>query len=136
MVASVVVNLLALVVFKYANFLVDNLNAATGLQVQLQKIMLPVGISFFTFQAFSYVVDVYRKQTLAQRKLSDLALYVSFFPQLIAGPIVKYHDIADQIESRTMTADKTLSGIQRFVVGLVQEAAAGQRPGAGGRRGV
>lgn len=118
MAATAVVNLLALVVFKYANFLVDNLNAVTGMHIALQKIMLPVGISFFTFQALSYVVDVYRRQTPAQKRLSDLALYISFFPQLIAGPIVKYHDIAEQIERRTMTADKAWSGVQRFIVGL------------------
>ena len=118
MAAAVAANLMALIVFKYTNFIVDNINAATGLGLAVQRIGLPVGISFFTFQSLSYVVDVYRGQTRAQRNIADLALYVSFFPQLIAGPIVKYHDIAGQIESRTMTADKTLSGIRRFIVGL------------------
>jgi alginate O-acetyltransferase complex protein AlgI len=116
--AAVAANLLALVVFKYTNFIVDNINAATGWGIYVQQISLPVGISFFTFQAISYVVDVYRGQTDAQKRLPDLALYIAFFPQLIAGPIVKYHDIAAQIETRTMTVEKTLSGLQRFTVGL------------------
>ena len=107
-----------LIYFKYANFFIDNVNVVTGLSVSLLKITLPVGISFYTFQILSYAVDVYRRDVNAQRNPINLAAYVTMFPQLIAGPIVRYSDIALQLRTRTHTFDKTWSGIQRFILGL------------------
>ncbi len=104
--------------FKYADFFIENFNAATGLSVPLLKIALPVGISFYTFQILSYVIDVYRKDAAAQRNIIDLAAYVSMFPQLIAGPIVRYSDVAAQLKERTHSISKAASGIRVFVVGL------------------
>ncbi len=116
--AAVILNLLLLIVFKYTNFIVDNINAAFNLNLQIQKITLPIGISFFTFQAMSYIIDVYREKNRSEKSIMNAALYISFFPQLIAGPIVKYHDIAEQIKAREMTTDKVFSGLQRFIIGL------------------
>ncbi len=124
LIIAVIANLCLLCHFKYANFLVDNLNSMFSfvglgwLQISLSTVHLPIGISFFTFQALSYVIDVYRKAATAQRKLIDVALFISFFPQLIAGPILRYHDIAAQIEKRSITLDKFSYGIQRFIMGL------------------
>lgn len=120
LIIGLVINLLLLIVFKYTNFLLENLNLwlPPQQQIHFRPISLPLGISFFTFQAISYLVDVYSGRTLAQRKWSGLALYISFFPQLIAGPIVRYHDIAAQIRQRTMSWSGLASGIERFIVGL------------------
>jgi len=119
---AVAFNLGLLGVFKYANFLVDNINpllASIGLgTMELSPIHLPIGISFFTFQALSYVVDVYRQETGAVRNPLDLALYISLFPQLIAGPIVRYRDVARQIVERLISVEKFSSGVQRFILGL------------------
>lgn len=104
--------------FKYADFFVSNFNVVTGLQVPLLKVALPIGISFYTFQVISYVVDVYRGEAKVQYNPFTLATYVAMFPQLIAGPIVRYTDVAKQLESRTHTIDKTALGIRRFVIGL------------------
>ncbi len=116
--AAVVLNLLLLIVFKYTNFIVDNLNTALNLHIQVVKISLPIGISFFTFQAMSYIIDVYREKNRSEKSILNVALYISFFPQLIAGPIVKYHDIAEQIQKREMTTDKVFLGLRRFIIGL------------------
>ncbi len=104
--------------FKYADFFVSNFNALTGLQVPLLKVALPIGISFYTFQVISYVVDVYRGEAKVQYNPFTLATYVAMFPQLIAGPIVRYADVAKQLERRTHSIDKTALGIRRFVIGL------------------
>lgn len=115
-------NLLLLATFKYANFIVDNVNkglAALGVSpIELDPIPLPLGISFFTFQAISYIVDVYQDRSFVQKKLHNLALYISLFPQLIAGPIVRYHDIARQISQRQLSWKQCSSGIERFILGL------------------
>ena len=111
-------NLGMLGVFKYASFFVENVNSVLGFSLNDPEIPLPLGISFFTFQAMSYVIDVYRKDGQVQRNIFDLALYVSFFPQLIAGPIVRYQTVADEIVDRRETIDDFVSGIQRFVIGL------------------
>ena len=87
-----------LVFFKYTGFLTTQLNAVTGLSIPVPEITLPIGISFFTFQAMSYVIDVYRKQVDAQRNFGKVLLYISFFPQLIAGPIVKYRGIRARLK--------------------------------------
>jgi alginate O-acetyltransferase complex protein AlgI len=108
-----------LTVFKYTGFIVENINTVLGKTILPNpNISLPIGISFFTFQAMSYVIDVYRKETPANRNILDVALYISFFPQLIAGPIVRYHDINEQIRNRTHSAAKFASGVSRFVIGL------------------
>lgn len=106
---------------KYANFFIENFNAMTGLSVGLLSITLPIGISFYTFQILSYVVDVYRGDVPAQRNLINLAAYVAMFPQLIAGPIVRYSDVRDQLEERTHTLEKTSVGIRRFIIGLAKK---------------
>ncbi len=104
--------------FKYVDFFISNFNAVTGLSVPLLKIALPIGISFYTFQILSYTVDVYRGDVAAQKNPIDLAAYVALFPQLIAGPIVRYSDVADQLKCRTHTVEKTVLGARRFLVGL------------------
>ncbi len=103
--------------FKYADFFIQNFNAVTGLSLPLLKIALPIGISFYTFQLISYTVDVYRGVP-AQRSFIDLAAYISLFPQLIAGPIVRYSQIAEQLSSRRHSLDKAALGIRRFILGL------------------
>ncbi len=103
--------------FKYADFIVENLNLLPFVTLGLPGLRLPIGISFFTFQAMSYCLDVYRGRTQAQPNIAKVALYISFFPQLIAGPIVKYHDIAGQIERRDVTVGGVAEGLRRFTVG-------------------
>ena len=122
---GVALNIALLVSFKYANFIVDNLNVLLGAvkipELFLAPVHLPLGISFFTFQAISYIVDVYRREALVQRNIFDLALYIALFPQLIAGPIVRYHDIASQILRRDHSFSLFASGVQRFVMGLAKK---------------
>lgn len=117
---TIVGNLLVLIVFKYMNFLVRNVNDALGgsYLIQIPNIVLPIGISFFTFQAMSYVIDVYRKDVKVQKNPFYLGLYVSFFPQLVAGPIVQYSDIEDQIFDREESWQKFSAGSCRFIMGL------------------
>ncbi|MGN0335734.1 MAG: MBOAT family O-acyltransferase [Lachnospiraceae bacterium] len=104
--------------FKYADFLISNLNLLTGAQIPLRKILLPIGISFYTFQMLSYTIDVYRGEVKAQKNFVNLALYITMFPQLIAGPIVRYSDIAKQLERRTHRVEFFLQGTRRFLLGL------------------
>lgn len=119
---AVVANLAMLGTFKYAGFAVTNLNAglaSLGLgAVPVPALVMPLGISFFTFHAMSYVIDVYRGDAKVQRNLADLALYVTLFPQLVAGPILRYHEVAWQFVGRRVTRDGVAYGIQRFVLGL------------------
>ncbi len=114
-------NLGVLCVFKYTDFLLANLNALLGLALPLPGIELPIGISFFTFQGLSYVIDVYRDRDSGSRSFLKVLLYISFFPQLIAGPIVKYHDIAGQIDRRQATAEEAADGVRRFILGLAKK---------------
>ena len=118
LVFSVAANLLILAWFKYTDFLVSNINVAFSCAIPQPGIILPIGISFFTFQGMSYVIDTYRDQTAGTDSFIKVLLYISFFPQLIAGPIVKYHDIAEQIDSRTVSPELSAQGIGRFIVGL------------------
>lgn len=118
MVLMVVVNIGLLLVYKYTDFLIGSINQIFSISIPLPGILLPIGISFFTFQAMSYVIDVYRQETPVQKRFSHLLLYISFFPQLIAGPIVKYHDVAEQIERRQLSIPETAAGIRRFIIGL------------------
>ena len=115
---SVFFSIGALGYFKYADFFISNFNAVTGLSAPLLRIALPIGISFYTFQLLSYTIDVYRGDTPAQKNPVTLAAYISLFPQLIAGPIVRYSDVALQLENRTHTFEKTSDGIRRFILGL------------------
>ena len=119
LVLCVIVNLSILGYFKYTDFAISIINSIFGEElISLKNIVLPIGISFYTFQALSYVVDVYREQNKAQKNIINLALYISFFPQLIAGPIVKYHDIDNQITNRTESLENISYGIKRFIYGL------------------
>jgi alginate O-acetyltransferase complex protein AlgI len=120
-------NLLILITFKYATFIVENLNgflhftglsSLTGKQFIVPHITLPLGISFFTFQLMSYIIDVYRGETRASRSLVAIGTWTSFFPQLIAGPIVRYNDLKEQISGRKTTREDFVYGIERFVIGL------------------
>ena len=117
LVLSIASSLGFLLYFKYADFFLENLNAM-GLNIPLLRLALPVGISFYTFQILSYIVDVYRGEVRAQRNPIDLASYVTFFPQLIAGPIVRYKDIAAQLRDRPQNLDNLRLGTGRFLVGL------------------
>ena len=103
---------------KYADFFIENVSAVTGLSLPLLKIALPIGISFYTFQIAGYEIDVYRGNVAAQRNFIDFAAYVAMFPQLIAGPIVRYRDIAAQLRERTHSLEAAASGASRFAVGL------------------
>jgi len=114
-------NLLFLFLFKYTGFFLDTINSITKLSVNIPEISMPIGISFYTFQTISYVVDVYRGEVKAQRNPLKLLLYVSMFHQLIAGPIVRYRDIAEDIENRKETWDKIQMGIRRFSIGLAKK---------------
>lgn len=104
--------------YKYTDFFIENFNALFGLSIPLLNIIMPIGISFFTFQGMSYVIDVYREQGKAQKNPLNVALYISLFPQLIAGPIVRYETVAEQINVRQVNVDKFTSGIERFILGL------------------
>lgn len=115
---SVMFSLLLLGYCKYADFFIMNFNLATGLSIPLLKIALPIGISFYTFQVLSYVVDVYRKDVSAQKNFINLAAYIAMFPQLIAGPIVRYSDIEEQLRERRHSIENIALGIRRFIIGL------------------
>ena len=120
LIASLVTSLGLLGWFKYADFAVENLNAL-GLQLTLPGIALPIGISFYTFQILSYTIDVYRGNVASQKNIVDFGAYVSMFPQLIAGPIVRYADVARQLKSRTHSLEKASLGVRRFVIGLAKK---------------
>ncbi len=124
-IAGITFNLILLIIFKYVGFIVNNINLAIGVNLTIPQIALPIGISFYTFQAMSYIIDVYRgkktnysKGITPQRNLFNLALYISFFPQLIAGPIVQYNTIQEQLKRRTHSSDDIAFGLKRFIYGL------------------
>ncbi len=123
--SAIAANLVLLISFKYANFIAENVNLALGsvglIGIDVPPIHLPIGISFFTFQAISYVIDIYRGRSACQRNPVDLALYISLFPQLIAGPIVRYHDIADQLRERHVTSQDFSMGVRRFIAGFAKK---------------
>lgn len=119
---TVALNLLVLFYFKYFDFTIQSLNRLTGLNISLYNIILPIGISFFTFQGMSYVVDVYREDVPVQKNIFMMGLYIVLFPQLIAGPIVRYKDVAEEINNRTVTLEDFSSGIERFIIGLAKKA--------------
>ena len=115
---SVIINIALLGFFKYSDFFIQNVNALTGLSLPLLALPLPIGISFYTFQTMSYTIDVYRGETKMQKNIVSFGAYVSLFPQLIAGPIVRYSTIAEQLDSRRESTDQFACGVQRFVTGL------------------
>ena len=116
--ASIVISVGLLGVFKYADFFIGSLNTVTGLKIPLLHLALPVGISFYTFQCLSYTIDVYRGSVPAQKNLINFGAYVALFPQLIAGPIVRYADIARELEHREHSWENAAVGLRRFLVGL------------------
>lgn len=118
LIITLVIEILPLVICKYADFIIENLNLIPAFDIPLPHIALPVGISFYTFQLIGYSVDVYRKECESQKNPFHLALYVSLFPQLIAGPIVRYADVADQLKERKHTIEGFSHGILRFTIGL------------------
>lgn len=115
---SVVCSLALLAIFKYADFFIDSFNTVTGLRVPLLRLALPIGISFYTFQCLSYTIDVYRGNAQVQKNPISFGAYVSLFPQLIAGPIVRYVDVARELNHRTHSWDQVALGLRRFLVGL------------------
>lgn len=124
---AVAVNLLLLGFFKYAGFLVSMINAILPLKIEFRSLALPVGISFYTFQALSYVIDVYRKKVKPQENLLNFAVYITMFPQLVAGPIVKYSDIELQLSNRKISRAKFGQGIERLLFGLSKKVLACQQ---------
>lgn len=122
LVVTVAANLAILFYFKYFNFVEDSINKVLGADLQIVEIILPIGISFFTFQGMSYVIDVYRKDVPVQKNIFKLALYIVLFPQLIAGPIVRYKDIASEIDDRRVTIEDFSYGIEQFIIGLGKKA--------------
>ena len=118
LIATVILNLGIIGYYKYADFVISNLNAGLGISIPIMNIVMPIGISFFTFQGMSYVIDVYRGQGAVQKNPLNVALYISLFPQLIAGPIVRYETVAEQINHRKETLDDFTYGIERFILGL------------------
>jgi len=118
---SVVCSLALLAVFKYADFFVDSFNAVTGLSVPLLRLALPIGISFYTFQCLSYTIDVYRGTAEVQKNIISFGAYVALFPQLIAGPIVRYVDVARELDSRKHSWNDVTLGLRRFIVGLAKK---------------
>ena len=121
MLVSIVISVALLGIFKYADFFVGSFNAVTGLSVPLLRLALPIGISFYTFQCLSYAIDVYRGNVPPQKNLISFGAYVALFPQLIAGPIVRYIDVARELESRTHSWDNVALGLRRFLVGLAKK---------------
>ena len=115
---SVVISIALLGLFKYADFFIGSFNAMTGLSIPFLRLALPVGISFYTFQCLSYTIDVYRGQVQPQKNIISFGAYVTMFPQLIAGPIVRYSDIAQQLENRIHSWENFFLGVRRFLVGL------------------
>ena len=118
LIIAVIFNISLLGVFKYSNFLIDNINNIFHSGISIPSISLPLGISFFTFQTMSYVIDVYRDKKRLQKNIFNLALYISLFPQLVAGPIVRYETVDEQINKREHSINKFSEGVNRFVIGL------------------
>ena len=127
---TILLNLAVLIYFKYFNFLIDNINLLFRTNIDFIKVIMPIGISFYTFQALSYVVDVYRKEVKVQKNILDLALYIVMFPQLVAGPIVKYHDVEEQITNRTTDFNMIVTGSKRFICGLAKKVLIANTMGA------
>ena len=118
LISSIVINLGMLGIFKYTDFLIGTVNSLFGTSIPLTGLPLPIGISFFTFQTMSYSIDVYRGDAHAERSFHSFATYVCLFPQLVAGPIVRYTDIGAELNDRRLSLDRFAVGVRRFSVGL------------------
>lgn len=118
---SIIVNLMLLSYFKYADFLIHNINTLLGTDIPLTELPLPIGISFYTFQSMSYIIDVYRGTAKAQRNWIDFGTFVALFPQLVAGPIVTYNTIAQQLQHRAESISMFAEGVRRFIIGLAKK---------------
>ena len=116
--SSVIINLGLLTFFKYSGFIITNINTIFGTTFSTPDIALPIGISFYTFQTMSYTIDIFRCDARAQRNIVDLGAYVAMFPQLIAGPIVRYRTVAEQLNHRQETIERFADGVRRFIIGL------------------
>ncbi len=121
LIISIIFNIGLLIFFKYLNFILGNLNPIIGANIENFKFTLPIGISFYTFQILSYVIDVYHGKVKVQKNIFKLATYISLFPQLIAGPIVRYQTIEKELDNRQCTIDKVSMGMRRFIVGLAKK---------------
>lgn len=130
LIASVIINLFVLCFFKYADFLVQTFNAVTGAAVPLLNLPLPIGISFYTFQTMSYTIDVYRGEAKVQKSLLDFGVFVTMFPQLIAGPIVKYKDVEERLHSRRVDIMAVSHGMKRFCMGMAKKVLLANNVGA------
>lgn len=119
--STIAIDLGFLVYFKYFNFIIDNINGYWATNFEFIDVVMPIGISFYTFQAMSYLLDVYRKEEKAQKDIYKLSLYIVLFPQLVAGPIVKYHDVCEQIDDRTVEFKYVIIGFKRFIMGLAKK---------------
>lgn len=119
--SSVIINLFILCFFKYADFLIQTVNSLAGLSLPLLELPLPIGVSFYTFQTMSYTIDVYRGEAKVQKSLLDFGVFVTMFPQLIAGPIVKYRDVEERLHQRDVTLTGISQGLQRFCIGLAKK---------------
>lgn len=127
---GVILNLALLVYYKYFGFIIDNLDHLKFIHIKHADIILPIGISFFTFHGLSYLIDIYRGTSKVQKNFFNLLLYITFFPQLVAGPIIRYHDVSDQLMNRESTIDKTAEGIRRFIIGLAKKILIANQLGA------
>ena len=130
LVASVVINLFVLCFFKYSDFLIQTVNSLTGISLPLLNLPLPIGISFYTFQTMSYTIDVYRGEAKVQKNILDFGTYVTMFPQLIAGPIVKYRDVEERMHHRTVDVLAISHGARRFCIGLAKKVLLANNIGA------
>lgn len=120
-VSSMIINLGLLSYFKYADFLIQNINELLGTHIPLTELPLPIGISFYTFQSMSYIIDVYKGTSKAQRNWIDFGTFVALFPQLVAGPIVQYNTIAEQLRARSVDIPMFAEGVRRFIIGLAKK---------------
>ena len=130
LILTLILNIATLVYFKYTGFFLENVNNIFGLNITIPDIVLPIGISFYTFQAMSYVIDVYRNKVSLQKNYLTLLLYVSLFPQLVAGPIVRYETIEQELKVRKTTFEDVEYGIRRFILGLAKKVIIANQMGA------
>lgn len=124
--AGISIDILLLIIFKYSAFIVENINAVSCASIPVPQITLPIGISFYTFQAISYVLDCYWETVKVQHQYKKFLLYLSLFPQLIAGPIVRYSVVEDEIDNRSTTMNDLCEGALRVIVGLAKKSHCGQ----------
>lgn len=129
LILSVVIDLSCLAFFKYAGFLLETVNAIPGVMIRFKEIALPIGISFFTFQTMSYTIDLYRREVTVEKNYLEYLMYVSMFPQLIAGPIVRYKTVKEELHERTIRRDEVVDGAMRFVYGLLKKVLLANRLG-------